>query len=91
MKEPQIDCDLVKEWAREAGEIALRYFNRVEGSFKADRTLVTSADQEIEDLLTGHLRATYPDHGRSWDELIGCVDTALYRAKNAGRNQIKSA
>jgi myo-inositol-1(or 4)-monophosphatase len=63
MKEPEVDIDLVKEWARQAGEIALRYFNSVEGSCKEDRTLVTDADHEIEDLLTRHLRASYPDHG----------------------------
>lgn len=61
--EPDIDIDLVKEWARQAGEIALRYFNRVDGSRKPDRSLVTDADHEIEDLLTGCLRATYPEHG----------------------------
>jgi myo-inositol-1(or 4)-monophosphatase len=63
MKEPQVDIHLVKEWARQAGEIALRYFNSVEGSCKDDRTLVTDADHEIEDLLTRYLRANYPDHG----------------------------
>jgi myo-inositol-1(or 4)-monophosphatase len=63
MEEPKVDIDLVKEWARQAGEIALRYFNRVEASCKEDRTLVTDADYEIEGLLAGHLRATYPEHG----------------------------
>jgi len=63
MREPQFDIDLVKEWARRAGEIALRHFNRVEASCKEDRTLVTAADHEIEDLLTGYLRSTYPEHG----------------------------
>jgi myo-inositol-1(or 4)-monophosphatase len=63
MKEPEVDIDLVKEWALQAGKIALRHFNRVEGGCKEDRTLVTAADHEIEDLLTGYLRATYPEHG----------------------------
>jgi myo-inositol-1(or 4)-monophosphatase len=60
---PDVDLDLLREWARQAGDIALRYFNRVEGSCKEDRTLVTDADYEIEDLLTRHLKATYPEHG----------------------------
>jgi len=62
-EEPDVDIDLVKEWARQAGEIALRYFNHVVGTRKNDRTLVTDADYEIEELLTGYLRATYPQHG----------------------------
>ena len=61
--EPDVDLDLVKEWARQAGQIALGYFNRVEGTRKADRTLVSDADLEIEDLLTGNIRSVYPAHG----------------------------
>lgn len=63
MGQSDVDIDLVKQWARDAGETALRYFNRVDGSRKTDRTLVTDADYEIEDLLTGCVKATYPDHG----------------------------
>lgn len=58
-----VDLDLLREWARQAGEIALRYFNRVDGSRKTDRSLVTDADYEIEDLLAGYVKATYPEHG----------------------------
>ena len=60
---PEVDIDLVKDWVREAGKIALSHFNQVEGTCKADRTLVTDADYEIEELLTGYLRASYPEHG----------------------------
>ncbi len=41
----------VHEWAREAGEIALHYFNDVEARVKADHSVVTAADEEIEALL----------------------------------------
>ena len=61
--EPEVDVGQVREWARQAGRIALRYFNRVEGTRKEDRTLVTDADLEIEDLLVDCLKRTYPDHG----------------------------
>jgi myo-inositol-1(or 4)-monophosphatase len=70
-KEPDVDVRLIKEWVRQAGEVALGYFNRVEGTLKQDRTLVSDADLEIEDLLTARIRSTYPDHG-----LIGEEGTA---------------
>src|SRR3712207_8240325 len=41
----------VHNWAEEAGRIALRYFNVVEARLKADRSVVTAADEEIEALL----------------------------------------
>ncbi len=60
---PDVDLDLVQEWARQAGKIALQYFNRVDGTRKTDRSLVTDADYEIEDLLTSCVKAAYPEHG----------------------------
>ncbi|MCJ7621166.1 MAG: inositol monophosphatase, partial [Anaerolineae bacterium] len=62
-REPDVEVHLVMEWVRQAGRIALRHFNRVEGTRKADRTLVSQADLEIEDLLVAHLQSTYPSHG----------------------------
>jgi len=53
----------VREWVGDAGQIALRYFNRVEGTRKADRTLVSQADLEMEELLVAHLQRKYPSHG----------------------------
>jgi len=32
--------------------------------------------------------AAYPEHGKTPDDLTRCVDQALYRAKNEGRNRI---
>jgi two-component system cell cycle response regulator len=35
--------------------------------------------------------ATYPDHGRSREELLDLSDKAMYRAKSVGRNKVCSA
>lgn len=32
--------------------------------------------------------AAYPGHGKTPDDLTRCADQALYRAKNAGCNQV---
>jgi diguanylate cyclase len=35
--------------------------------------------------------ATYPDHGRSREDLLDLSDKAMYRAKSVGRNKVCSA
>lgn len=35
--------------------------------------------------------ATYPDHGKSYQEVMESADHALYRAKNEGRNRVVAA
>ena len=50
-------------WARQAGQIALHYFNHNNDiHYKADNTLLTRADVEIEQFLAAQIRAAYPDH-----------------------------
>lgn len=50
-------------WARQAGEIAMRYFKHVLPDYKPDQTMLTRADVEIEQFLRAQIRLTYPDHG----------------------------
>lgn len=59
------ECLLVaKEIAGEAGAIMLKYFNIDIGSrYKADDTIVTQADEEINQLVIDRIRAKYPEHG----------------------------
>src|SRR5207245_342687 len=49
--------------AARAGARALRHFRRVTAERKADRTLVTAADREVEAALVAELGALLPDAG----------------------------
>lgn len=66
MSTPNLDelLELALEAAREAGEVALRYFERdVLVEWKSDQTPVTVADREGEKLLRGRIEKRFPDHG----------------------------
>jgi myo-inositol-1(or 4)-monophosphatase len=63
-----IDMQQVCDWAREAGTIALNYFNKTKGERKADKTLVSQADIEMEQLLRERITAHYPEHGIMGEE-----------------------
>jgi myo-inositol-1(or 4)-monophosphatase len=47
--------------ARRAGDMALRYFRKVEAEHKADRSVVTRADREVEAFLAAELGARLPE------------------------------
>lgn len=58
-------CRQMEGWAREAGEIHLRYFrskNLEIGTKYNSYDVVTRADRESEALIIGRIRETYPDH-----------------------------
>lgn len=55
-------------WARYAGEIAMRYFNKVSFAYKSDNTLLTQADVEIEQYLEAQIRVSYPKHALLGEE-----------------------
>jgi myo-inositol-1(or 4)-monophosphatase len=51
-------------WTHQAGEIALRHFNKNDAiRYKSDGTLLTQADQEIDGFLTELIHSAYPDFG----------------------------
>ena len=56
------------EWGYQAGEIAMRYFKKVAVAYKADATLVTEADLEIERFLFLKIREVYPSHALLGEE-----------------------
>ena len=55
--------EFAKELAKEAEELALKYFNfEVENTWKEDNTPLTEADTEINDLVVRRINETYPEH-----------------------------
>ncbi|MCU0493727.1 MAG: inositol-phosphate phosphatase, partial [Chloroflexaceae bacterium] len=70
-----VDIAEICAWARESGDIARGYFNNVARERKADTSVVTQADREIEAMLRVRLRERYPDHGVMGEEGgIGEID-----------------
>ncbi len=62
--------DVMTEAARAAGEIGLKYFRRgVEVTLKADRSPVTQADREAEQIIVEILGRAFPEHGFLGEEL----------------------
>ncbi len=55
-------------WARQAGQIAMQHFRNVSVNYKADNTLLTQADVEIEQFLVKQIRTLYPDYGLIGEE-----------------------
>jgi len=82
MATPTLDelLELALEAAREAGEVALRYFERdVLVEWKSDQTPVTVADREGEKLLRGRIEKRFPDHGIVGEEFGVVRAHAPYR------------
>ena len=62
--------DVMVEAARAAGDVALKYFRRgVEVTLKPDRSPVTRADQEAEQVIVEILGRAFPERGFLGDEL----------------------
>ena len=73
------DRAALEDLATRAGAIALRHFRRVTPERKADRTLVTAADREVEAFLVDELRRLCPDAGIVGEEGASHVGTGPFR------------
>ena len=64
MSKEQEYLGFAKKIAYEAGKIILSYFNQTDiGHYKQDNTIVTKADEEINQFVINEVRTKYPDHG----------------------------
>jgi len=53
-------------WCKDGDRIALEYFQEISADRKSDRTMVTRADREIEQMLRDQIQACYPE-----DTIVG--------------------
>src|SRR4051812_27093293 len=58
----------IQEIAREAGELLMQYFGKVEIEYKGDVDLVTKADREAEKLIVERVHALWPKHDITGEE-----------------------
>ncbi|MFT5196317.1 MAG: fructose-1,6-bisphosphatase/inositol monophosphatase family enzyme [Cellvibrionaceae bacterium] len=63
--------EMIIQWLKQSGEIALNQFENSKFSYKADQSFVTQADLEIEQFLTQKIKQNFPIH-----EIIGEESTA---------------
>jgi myo-inositol-1(or 4)-monophosphatase len=57
------DLDLLREAAREAGDLALRYYRNSPQTWPKGKSVVSEADLALDRLLTERLRTARPDYG----------------------------
>lgn len=71
--------EFAKKLAREAEEIALKYFSfEVENTWKEDDTPLTIADTEINDLVVRRINEAYPDHSIYGEEKSDIKENSKY-------------
>jgi len=66
-----LDFEWLEKVVRHAGEIALRHFRKVRATRKADNTVVTAADGEVEAFLRDALSRAFPADGFLGEETGG--------------------
>jgi myo-inositol-1(or 4)-monophosphatase len=64
-----VDFEWLEKVIRHAGEIALRHFRKVKATRKADNTVVTAADGEVEAFLRDALSRAFPADGFLGEEM----------------------
>jgi myo-inositol-1(or 4)-monophosphatase len=74
-----LDRTQLEPIARRAGDIALGHFRRVAVERKADRTVVTRADREVEAFLETELARACPDAGVLGEEGAARPSSGAYR------------
>jgi myo-inositol-1(or 4)-monophosphatase len=62
MSHTDIDLQLVETWIKEAGDMALRMRDSLNAASKADGSLVTNVDHQIEEYLYNQILRSYPEH-----------------------------
>ena len=87
----QVDC--VARYGGEEFVVMLLEANMATATLVAERIRSRVAEQDLgEGRLTLSIGlAEYPDGGDTPEELIATADAAMYKAKNAGRNQVVAA
>ena len=82
------DCDIKKlvddaiAWAREAGEVQLKYFRSTQLNIRAkfnDSDIVTEADKASEQVIINNINRTYPQHAILSEEMGGNAIESDYR------------
>ncbi|MBO5271336.1 MAG: inositol monophosphatase [Muribaculaceae bacterium] len=82
------DCDIKKlvddaiAWAREAGEVQLKYFRSSHLNIRAkfnDSDIVTVADKASEQVIINNINRTYPQHAILSEEMGGNAIESDYR------------
>ena len=62
------------DWSRRAGKIALdRLGTRLWIASKPDRSLVSEVDLQLQELIVGHIRREFPEHGIIAEEANGAL------------------
>lgn len=89
--------DLICRWGGEEMLVVLNNCRRPEAMQRADElrlrigALYESQDAQALRVTTSIGVACYPEDGASFSGLVEAADEALYRAKRAGRNRIRTA
>ncbi len=68
-----------------AKELAERLRNEI-----AEHSILLEAGRELNISVSVGI-ATYPEHAQSWEDLLKAADSAMYAAKDGGRNCVRAA